>query len=466
MDLKKSMDDQFSNRHPCLPVNTRIGIVGGGPSGLSAAYALTKLGYNNVTVLEKYHSVGGMCESVEIEGKIYDLGGQVLAANSAPVIFHLAKETGSELVELDSHKLALIDSSTGKYQDIQVADDYISMISLTLELQDKAKDLGRIGVHSVSDFASELTPKFLEVHGLHSVPKSVAYGYTASGYGYVQDVPYAYIHEFTRTSMAGKIRRFKHGYMNFWKKISEVLPIDVHCNTEVLSVRRSLSGANIHVKNGSGEFEVMEFDKIIISGAFPYNNGKTYRSPHSNSAETRKEMMDLNELEMELFSKVQIVDYYTTVLKIKGLEHMPIGFYYFGEFMDDPATIGNPVAMQKFHDDTDIFLFWSYGNSADIRGPRVTKLAIDAVQRMGGEVENVVLQRRFKYFPHVSSQDMKDGFYDKVETALQGQHNTYYVGGLMAFELTERNSSYAMSLVCKHFANNDPLPMFPYAKVI
>lgn len=68
-------------------------------------------------------------------GKIYDLGGQVLAANSAPVIFHLAKETGSELEEMDTHKLALIDGSTGDYQDIKVADDYVSVISLTLELQ-------------------------------------------------------------------------------------------------------------------------------------------------------------------------------------------------------------------------------------------------------------------------------------------------------------------------------------------
>lgn len=66
---------------------------------------------------------------------MYDLGGQVLAANSAPVIFHLAREIGSELEEMDSHKLALIDSSTGMFQDIKVADDYVSVISLTLELQ-------------------------------------------------------------------------------------------------------------------------------------------------------------------------------------------------------------------------------------------------------------------------------------------------------------------------------------------
>nr|XP_011461912.1 PREDICTED: uncharacterized protein LOC105350727 [Fragaria vesca subsp. vesca] len=462
MDPGKSIEDQFSKLHPCLPLNTRIGIVGAGPSGLSAAYALVKLGYSNVTVLEKYHSVGGMCESVDIEGNIYDLGGQVLAANSAPIIFHLAKETASELEEMDSHKLALIDNATGEYEDIKVADDYVSVISLTLELQDKVKNSGRIGIHALSEFASDSTPSYLERQGFSYVPKSVAYGYTASGYGYVEDMPYAYIHEFTRTSMAGKIRRFKGGYTSLWNKISKSLPM-VHCNTEVLAVKRYSDYVSIDVKNSDGEVQNMEFDKIIISGSFPLNYGRTYRSP-SHSTEHKNEVMDMSDVEKELFRKVQTIDYYTTVLKVKGLEHMPIGFYYFSEYISNPATIGHPVAMQRFFADTDIFLFWSYGNSVDIMGPTVTELAIEAVKRIGGEVKEVILLRRFKYFPHVDSQAMTNGFYDKLESELQGMRNTYYVGGLMAFELTERNSSYAMALVCKHFANDNPLPKFPYVK--
>ncbi|KAJ4845220.1 hypothetical protein Tsubulata_012395 [Turnera subulata] len=464
MDTTLSIEDQFTKLHPCLPVDTRIGIVGGGPSGISTAYALTKLGYRNVTLLEKHHTAGGMCESVDIEGKIYDLGGQVLAKNSAPVIFHLAKEADSELEEMDSHKLALIDASTGKYQDSKVADDYVSVISLTLELQDKAKDSARIGIHAVSEFASDLTPAYLESRGLKSVPKSVAYGYTASGYGFVQDMPYAYIHEFTRTSMAGKIRRFKGGYTSLWEKIAGSLPIKVSYETEVLAVKRNSESVSVDVKNSNGEVEALEFDKIVISGSFPFTSGRTYRCPAECSTEPGSEVMDFSELEMELFSKVQTIDYYTTVLKITGLEDMPIGFYYFSEYMEDPATIGHPVAMQKFYADTDIFLFWSYGNSADVKGPEVTQLAMKVVKNMGAEVEKVVLQRRFKYFPHVSSQDMHDGFYERVESELQGQRNTYYVGGLMAFELTERNSSYAMALMCKHFATDKSLPVFPYVK--
>lgn len=70
-----------------------------------------------------------------LAGRIYDLGGQVLAANSAPVIFHLAKEIGAETEEMDFHKFAIINSSTGKYEDTKVVHDYVSIISLTLKLQ-------------------------------------------------------------------------------------------------------------------------------------------------------------------------------------------------------------------------------------------------------------------------------------------------------------------------------------------
>lgn len=112
----------------------------------------------------------------------------------------------------------------------------------------------------------------------------------------------------------------------------------------------------------------------------------------------------MNDLEKQLFCKVRTIDYYTTVLKIKGFEHMPVGFYYFGEFIEDPATIGHPVAMQRFFADTNIFLFWSYGNSSNIRSPTVTSLLINVVRTMGGIIEKVVLQRRFKYFPHVDSE--------------------------------------------------------------
>ncbi|RZB74440.1 Long-chain-fatty-acid--AMP ligase FadD28, partial [Glycine soja] len=226
---------------------------------------------------------------------------------------------------------------------------------------------------------------------------------------------------------------------------------------------RNSDGVTVNVKS-LNQVETLEFDKIIISGSFPLKYGRTYRSLTSTCIDCETEVMDASDLEKDLFSKVETNDYYTTVLKIKGLEHLPVGFYYFSEYMEDPSTMGHPVAMQRFYSDTNIFLLWSYGNSVDIKEPTVMELVIKTIEAIGGEVEHVILQRRFMYFPHVGSQDMKDGFYEKLESELQGSRNTYYVGGLMAFELTERNSSYAMALICKNFAYRNDFPIFPYTK--
>ncbi|MCG6136918.1 MAG: hypothetical protein MET45_20155 [Nostoc sp. LLA-1] len=57
---------------------------------------------------------------------------------------------------------------------------------------------------------------------------------------------------------------------------------------------------------------------------------------------------------------------------------------------------------------------------------------------------------QWPYFPHVSSEAMQAGFYDRLE-ALQGQRQTFYVGGLLNFELVETIVEYSQHLVKKNF---------------
>lgn len=54
------------------------------------------------------------------------------------------------------------------------------------------------------------------------------------------------------------------------------------------------------------------------------------------------------------------------------------------------------------------------------------------------------------YFPHVSSADYKDGWYDKVE-AMQGKKNTFYAGEIMAFGDMEETCEYSKDLVRRFF---------------
>lgn len=65
-------------------------------------------------------------------------------------------------------------------------------------------------------------------------------------------------------------------------------------------------------------------------------------------------------------------------------------------------------------------------------------------------MESVVTQKRWRYFPHVNTQALHDGFYPRLDR-LQGQRGTYYVGGLFNFETLETTAKYSRWLVHRAF---------------
>ena len=72
---------------------SRIGIVGGGVSGLSAAHFLKEAGYSNVTIVEKEQRVGGKCCSVEMDGHVYEMGA-IFGTRDYSVTLDLMKAVG------------------------------------------------------------------------------------------------------------------------------------------------------------------------------------------------------------------------------------------------------------------------------------------------------------------------------------------------------------------------------------
>lgn len=75
-------------------MNKKIAVIGAGISGLTAAYLLSKKGFD-ITVLEKNNSVGGSIESVFENGFLFDRGPNS-ALETTPVIAQLIKELGLE----------------------------------------------------------------------------------------------------------------------------------------------------------------------------------------------------------------------------------------------------------------------------------------------------------------------------------------------------------------------------------
>ena len=76
----------------------------------------------------------------------------------------------------------------------------------------------------------------------------------------------------------------------------------------------------------------------------------------------------------------------------------------------------------------------------------------DFVRRVGGEIDLNAWRTfdQWPYFQHFRLQEIKRGFYDRMEKN-QGENNTYFVGGLMNFELVNTIMLYSKHIVDTHF---------------
>ena len=65
-------------------------------------------------------------------------------------------------------------------------------------------------------------------------------------------------------------------------------------------------------------------------------------------------------------------------------------------------------------------------------------------------MEKIIATKHWRYFPHVSTDNMGAGFYDDLE-ALQGEFHTYYCGEVMSFPLVELVAEYSRALIDEYF---------------
>jgi protoporphyrinogen oxidase len=409
--------------------NLRIGIVGAGPAGLTAAETLLDLGYSDVTILEKQDHPGGKCRTIKHAGRNYELGAGVVSRNNVTVL-NIAKKYGVKISRLNTPSAILLDSETRKPLKTQTATEKMALFNqLVFKYRKLVNRYSRVSEPGLTKMHRELCvpfSKFASKHGIETVSKELAKYFTGFGYGYFDEIPTAYVLKYyswetSNAFLRKAIYKFPDGIQGLWDTVSK--NHHVIYNAAIKNVRRD------KVVTVTTNTDELKFDALIITS--PLDEALRY--------------LDASAKETSLFSRILYYDYRDYSCTVTGFPKKT-GFIP-GNFTRQRS--GHPVFWYKRYLDDDYYTFYVICDWK-ISDDEVKKNIERTVRPLGGKVTRFEEAFHWKYFPHVSSEDMRDGYFDKLEN-LQGKNHTYYAGELPNFSTVDQSASYAKMLMERFF---------------
>jgi hypothetical protein len=407
----------------------RIGIIGAGASGLSAAHQLQRHGYRDVTILEREPRVGGKCCTIERDGRTYEMGA-VFGGRCYGDTLAMMNEVGVRGSHFGAMRTYDIEGHPFDLVPLAHLPRLLwgALVNYALLTQVRYHGIHGPGLAGVDRSLAEPFAPFARRHGLPTLEKVMSQTFTAFGYGYFDEVPTAYVMKYVDMSMLAAMalqsRRmvWPGGTQSLWERVAEHHDVQLGAG-----VRRVWRDSTIGVRTDRGEWE---FDTLILTG--PLDEALAYLDP--------------SEVEQALFGRIRTYDYWVALCDASGI---PQGSGFLPQHFV-AADAGHVLAWYHRWPDVPRYAFYVLG------GPGIDRAEVEAtcaadVARLGGCLDRVVEVRRWKYFPHVGPVDLARGFYDDLE-GLQGVRGTYYAGEVMAFSTIEVCARYSRSLVDRYFA--------------
>jgi predicted NAD/FAD-binding protein len=407
--------------------SARIAVIGAGASGLSAAHHLQRAGYDHVTVLEREPRVGGKCSSVRVGEHVYEMGA-VFGCSDYRSTLGIMRSVGVERAEMDGGHCYDVH---GQPMELVTPRQYpralrhlakYAWLSQVRYRRVNAPGLAGLDPDLCAPFA-----QFCRSHGIPTVESLVGPPFTGFGYGYVSEVPAAYVLKYldlrTLEAMRDRRRRFiwPEGVESLWSQVAR--QHDVRTSCDVVRVTR---GGRVQVETAD---EQLEFDALIL--ACPLDEALGF--------------LDATPVERSLFSQIDYYDYWVLLAETAGLP--PQAGFLPARFAPDQR--GHLMVWYQRWPDTPLDTLYALGGPG-LTEQTVAGLLAEDLEAMGATLDRVVTARRWRYFPHVSPAAMAGGYYEQLE-ALQGAHRTYFAGEVMSFASVELCARYSTDLGDRFF---------------
>lgn len=419
------MDSQPNNK---IVLNQRIAILGAGAAGLSAAEALRQKGYKHITLFERTDHAGGKCLSVELGSKTYELGAGIVTENNT-VPLRLAKQYGIPIVQARFGQSIFVDKNGQKIAPQSLVFKLKVLWQLFFRYRrilKHYKALESPGFHNLSPAITIPFDQFSKENEITDLANIFSLFLSGFGYCYSDHVPTAYVLKYVnwKTIVAylkGQVYIFPDGIQGLWTRVAK--EHDVRFEAKITQIDR---GEVITVHSQAG---AEEFDKLIVTS--PLDETTLF--------------MDLSVQEQMLFGKIIYLDYQTILCTVN---HFVEKTGYVPENFSRERE-GHPVFWYYRQAGQPIYSFYVLTDK-NISEKDVTDNLRTFVCQMGGEIESIHQFIHWKYFPHVESSEMNDGFYDKLNE-IQGNRHTYYAGEILNFSCVGFTSEYADYIVHRYF---------------
>jgi hypothetical protein len=438
-----AMDRKQNNK---IDLNQRIAILGAGAAGLSAAEALKLKGYKYVTLFERTDHVGGKCLSIEINKKNYELGAGILTKNNI-IPLRLAKKYNVPIERADIGHSVFVNKSGRQIPQQSLLLKLKMLWQLIFRYRrilNKYKTLELPGFDNLDPSVTLPFSQFSKENKITDLADAFSLFLTGFGYCYADHIPTAYVLKYANWEtivayLKKQVYIFPNGIQGLWTCVAK--EHDIRLNSVITKIIRA---KNITIVTEAG---TDEFDRLIVTT--PLDELLLF--------------MDVSAQEQTLFKKIMYLDYQTIICTvnnfveatgyvpdnfIKERSGHPVLWYY--------RQIGEPVYSFYVLTDKDISTGGvfnegkTFNQTKTVNEIKVIDNLKSFVLKMGAEIESVHQFVHWKYFPHIGSEEMNNGFYDKLSN-IQGNQHTYYAGEILNFSCVGFTCEYSEHIVNRYF---------------
>jgi len=499
---------------PITDHRARIAIVGGGPTGLAAAYELAVLGFGDITLFEANAEVGGKVWTYwhPESGQPYEVGA-IIQSDSFDNIFRLARETGyaeepAEWLKPYPSKANVIDAdgarissfldyhqkrpgSSSRYTLFDDAQALPEMADLILPIgpvslsgiytpgfEDLMVRTGgssralRALMQPTDEFMASV-PDLVGTSDLSALRGRFSLFFNMCGYGFTSEVPALYhtkfipmvakvgVDQVTSWRTSSGIFNARDGYQRLFIHLKDWLRargVKINLGARVEEIERPLGPSSLEWADADEKKTRISY--VMASAQQQEEFDLTIIATPADAA--RAFLRDATAGEREMFDAVRYYNFVTTIFESDQANMLGRrnGTTFVEDYaLDAATTIAGAHLIGLYNNDgSKVFTAYQFARR-DATDEEVQAALRSDLVRLGGSIDKVVLVQQWRnYFPHYDTTTLTAGagagqsspFLQRV-LALQGSNRTLFLQAQFDFESTEHMAGFARRTIRRYF---------------